>query len=65
MLARRVILWVASAIFGLVCAAGVLFAFHTTLEKFSIMNAFLVFTAFSALAFIWLDWILQTRYLRS
>jgi len=65
MVARRVIVWGASAIFGVVSAAGVLLAFHTTLDKFSVVNAFLVFGAFAALAFIWLDWILHTQYLRS
>jgi hypothetical protein len=63
--ARRVIVWMASLIFGLVSAAGVILAFHTTLDKFSMVNAFLVFSACAALAFIWLDWILHTQYLRS
>jgi hypothetical protein len=65
MTARRVIVWIASVIFGLVSAAGVILAFQTTLEKFSVVNAFLVATAFAALAFIWLDWIFHTQYLRS
>jgi hypothetical protein len=63
--ARRVIVWVASIVFGLVSAAGVILAFQTTLDKFSVANAFLVFASFAALAFIWLDWILHTQYLRS
>jgi len=46
-------------------AAGVILAFQTTLDKFSTVNAFLVFASFAALAFIWLDWILHTQYLRS
>ena len=62
---RRGIVWVASIVFGLVSAAGVILAFQTTLDKFSTVNAFLVFASFAALAFIWLDWILQTKYLRS
>ena len=65
MTARRSIVWIASIVFGLVSAAGVLMFFHTTLERFSIVNAFLVFASFAALAFIWLDWILHTQYLRS
>jgi len=65
MTARRVIVWGASVIFGLVSAAGVILAFQTTLDKFSTVNAFLVFASFAALAFIWLDWILHTQYLRS
>jgi hypothetical protein len=62
---RRAIVWMASLTFGLVSAAGVIVAFQTTLEKFSVVNAFLVFASFTALAFIWLDWILHTQYLRS
>jgi len=62
---RRAIVWIASIIFGLVSAVGVVMAFQTTLEKFSAVNAFLVFASFAALAFIWLDWILHTQYLRS
>ncbi|HLE23768.1 MAG TPA: hypothetical protein VI701_05615 [Anaerolineales bacterium] len=65
MTARRVLVWSASIIFGLVSAAGVILAFQTTLDKFSVVNAFLVFASFAALAFIWLDWILHTQYLRS
>ena len=65
MTARRVLVWSASTIFGLVSAAGVILAFQTTLDKFSVVNAFLVFASFAALAFIWLDWILHTQYLRS
>jgi len=65
MTARRVIVWGASALFGLASAAGVILAFQTTLDKFSTVNAFLVFASFAALAFIWLDWILHTQYLRS
>jgi hypothetical protein len=65
MMARRVIVWVASIVFGLVSSAGVIFAFQTTLERFSVVNAFLVFASFAALAFIWLDWLLHTQYLRS
>jgi hypothetical protein len=65
MSARRVLVWGASILFGLLSAAGVLLAFQTTLDKFSVVNAFLVFASFAALAFIWLDWILHTQYLRS
>ena len=65
MIARRVIVWIASIIFGLASAAGVILAFQTTLDKFSVVNATLVFISFAALAFIWLDWILHTQYLRS
>lgn len=62
---RRAIVWVVSIVFGLASSAGVIRVFNTTLEKFSTVNAFLVFVSFAALAFIWLDWLLQTKYLRS
>jgi uncharacterized membrane protein YwaF len=65
MTARRLLVWFASTVFGLVSAVGVILAFQTTLEKFSVVNAFLVFVSFGALAFIWLDFILSTKYLRS
>lgn len=65
MTARRVLVWTISTIFGLATAVGVILAFQTTLEKFSVVNAFLVFVSFGALAFIWLDFILSTKYLRS
>jgi hypothetical protein len=63
--ARRAIVWVFSMAFGLVMVTAVILFFGTTLEKFSIVNASLVFLSFGALAFIWLDLILQTQYLRS
>lgn len=65
MTARRFIVWFASTVFGLISAAGVILFFQTTLEKFSVVNAFLVFISLGAVAFIWLDFILSTKYLRS
>lgn len=62
---RRAIVWIFSLVFGLVTAVGVILAFGTTLERFSVVNAFLVFVSFAALAFIWLDFILRTQYLRN
>ncbi len=62
---RRAIVWIFSGIFGLVMVAGVILFFGTTLDKFSMVNASLVFLSFGALAFIWLDLILSTQYLRN
>lgn len=62
---RRAMVWMASVIFGLATAAGVILAFGTTLAKFSVVNAGLVAVSFAALAFIWLDFIFRTQYLRS
>ena len=63
---RRAIVWIISALTGLAAAYGTIFLlFNTTLEKFSVSNAVLVFLSIGALVFIWLDFILQTKYLRS
>jgi hypothetical protein len=51
-------------LFGLASAAGVILAFGTTLERFSVVNGFLVTASLSAVAFIWLDYFLKTNYLR-
>lgn len=66
MTTRRAIVWILSAVAGLAAAYGTVFVlFNTTLEKFSMSNAVLVFLSIGALVFIWLDFILQTKYLRS
>jgi uncharacterized membrane protein YwaF len=46
-------------------AAGIVLAFGTTLERFSVTNALLVVVSLGALAFIWLDYFLKTNYLRN
>lgn len=63
--ARRVIVWAVSVSFGLISTVGIILLFGTTLEKFSIANAILVFLSSGAIAFIWLDYLLRTQYLRS
>jgi hypothetical protein len=62
---RRTIVWIISLLFGLISTAGVIFLFQTSIDKFSIGNAILVFFAAGSLAFIWLDYVLRTQYLRS
>ena len=63
---RRTILWIISIATGLIASYGTVFIlFNTTLDKFSVSNAVLVFLSIGALAFIWLDFILQTKYLKS
>ncbi|MCJ7513875.1 MAG: hypothetical protein MUO23_13030 [Anaerolineales bacterium] len=64
MRARRAAVWVISLGFGLAICAGVILAFNTTLDKFSVSNALLVCLAFASLAFIWLDYFLKTQYLK-
>jgi hypothetical protein len=64
MTARRVINWVISISAGLISTIIVLQLFGTTLGKFSLGNALMVFIATGAIVFVWLDWILKTDYLR-
>jgi hypothetical protein len=67
---RRTIVWVASSIFGIVASAGLIFYFHSNLSEFTVglfpgdLPLVLVLS-FASLAFIWLDFILRTEYLRS
>ncbi|MGD2057526.1 MAG: hypothetical protein PVF85_00490 [Anaerolineales bacterium] len=65
MTARRVINWVFSLSAGLIGTVITIQLFNTTLDKFSIANAILVFLSISAIAFIWLDFILRTNYLKN
>lgn len=65
MAARRVVVWVISTGFGAVCVLAALRLFDTTLDKFAPGNALLVFLSMGALAFIWLDFLFRTNYLRS
>jgi hypothetical protein len=65
MTTRRILVWILSLLFGLGSAAGIVLAFGTTLERFSVTNALLVVVSLGALAFIWLDYFLKTNYLRN
>jgi len=65
MTVRRTIVWIASTIAGAASLVAVLLVFGTTLEKFSVANALLVFLSIGSLVFIWLDFIFRTQYLRS
>ncbi len=68
---RRSALWIVSIGFGLVSTAGTIKIFGSDLNKF--WTNFLVpgdlplllFIGFGSLAFIWLDLILQTQYLKN
>jgi hypothetical protein len=67
---RRALVWVVSVVFGLAASAGLILAFQSDLAKFTVglfpgdLPIVLVL-AFASLAFIWLDFILKTEYLRS
>lgn len=65
MTVRRTIVWIISALFGLAVTYGTIAIFGTTLQRFSISNALLVFFSMGSLSFIWLDFVLRTEYLRS
>ncbi len=63
--ARRAIVWIASILFGIIATVATIALFGTTLEKFTIGNAILVFASTGSIVFIWLDFIFRTQYLRS
>jgi hypothetical protein len=65
MSARRVIVWAMSLILGIVSTMATIALFGTTLDKFTLGNAILVFVSTGSIVFIWLDYILHTEYLRS
>ncbi|MGA9532370.1 MAG: hypothetical protein WBR18_06605 [Anaerolineales bacterium] len=65
MTVRRSIVWVISVVFGVAVTYGTIAFFGTTLARFSISNALLVFFSIGSLAFIWLDFILRTQYLHN
>jgi hypothetical protein len=63
--ARRAIVWTISILVGIISTIVTIAVFGTTLEKFSIGNAILVFASTGSIVFIWLDYIFRTQYLRS
>lgn len=63
--ARRAIVWILSILVGIISPIITIAIFGTTLEKFSIGNAILVFASTGSIVFIWLDYILRTQYLKS
>jgi hypothetical protein len=65
MTARRTIVWTISTLVGTISTIVTIAAFGTTLEKFTLGNAILVFASTGSISFIWLDYILRTQYLRS
>ncbi|MCH8095089.1 MAG: hypothetical protein IH858_11375 [Chloroflexi bacterium] len=71
MTTRRIILWILSIGFGLVSTAGTIIIFGSDLNRFWTNFLFrgdlplLLIVGFFSLAFIWLDLILQTQYLRN
>ena len=68
---RRIVLWIVSIGFGLVSTAGIIVIFGSDLNRFWTNFLFigdlplLLLIGFFSLAFIWLDLILQTQYLKN
>ena len=68
---RRIILWIVSIGFGLVFTAGTIIIFGSDLNRFWTNFLFigdlplLLLVGYFSLAFIWLDLILQTQYLKN
>jgi predicted membrane-bound spermidine synthase len=61
---RRTIVWVLSVVLGIAASGGVIFGlFQTTLEKYLLLNAVLLASAFIALFWIWLDYVFSTDML--
>ena len=71
MTTRRINLWILSIGFGLISTAGTIIIFGSDLNRFWTNFLFkgdlplLLIVGFFSLAFIWLDLILQTQYLRN
>lgn len=61
---RRTIVWIGSAVVGVISTVGVIAAFGTTPEKFSYSNVVLFFLSMAAVAFIWLDYFMKTGFLK-
>lgn len=62
---RRTIVWTLALLFGAISAIGTILLFGTTLERFTLVNAMLIFLGMGSITFIWLDWVLRTKLLQS
>ncbi len=68
---RRIILWTVAIGFGVVSTAGTIIIFGSDLNRFWTNFLFigdlplLLLIGYFSLAFIWLDLILQTQYLKN
>lgn len=71
MTTRRTIVWTISIAFGIAGTLGTMAIFNANFDKFWTGFLFkgdlplLLLAGYSSLAFIWLDFILRTDYLRS
>jgi len=72
---RRSIVWLVSLIFGLVVTLVIIYAriplgpvtigFGSDVAKFAYSNVGLLFISAAGVAWIWLDYFLDTKYLKS
>jgi hypothetical protein len=68
---RRITLWILSVGFGFAATAGTILAFGSSYDRFWTNFLFkgdlplLLVTGYWSLAFIWLDWVLRTEYLKT
>jgi len=72
---RRAMVWLISLVFGLVVTLVIIYAriplgpvtigFGTDIVKFAYSNVGLLFIAAAGVAWIWLDYFLGTKYLKS
>ena len=67
---RRTIVWIVSSVFGIAAAAGAILFFRSDFSEFTVGLfpgdlPLVLLLSFAGLAFIWLDFIFKTEYLRS
>lgn len=62
---KRIIVFVVSAILGLAAPFGLIAFFGTTPEKFAYSNIALVAISVASIIGIWLDYVLDTKILKS
>jgi len=72
---RRIIVWLVAIVFGVVVTGVIIYAkiplgpvtigFGTNVANFAYSNVGLLFIAAAGIAWIWLDYFLDTKYLKS
>lgn len=62
---KRILVIAISLIIGIVLTVGIIFVgFATTPEKFAYSNVLLLVLSLGGIAFIWLDYLLGTQFLK-
>ena len=65
MLGKRIALVVISVLVGIAGTAGTLLIFRTDPDHFAWSNTLLLFTSFGVFAGVWLDYFLDTGFMKS